>query len=411
MRSTHTIGPGLLLLAGCLSTPGQAATPPPDAGPPDGPPDAPGPCAGDGGCDQLLAVAMSGWAGPAGGGWIVLRADGEGGWGEVAETSGPDWDTYGVAWGDCCGDGGPDGVPDLAGATWAGPHVSEMSVDGGALRGGIPRPVDDVVAEDPSAQVLWLDVDGDGDVDLLTGRDDLRAYVADGSDWSITPLAPGWIDHWLAAGSWDDDAEVELAAAGLDGVSVIEPGAWTTPIAIDDRAASDVAWCDVAGSPHPELFALISEGGAGVALFPNAGALDGDRWLEPPVPVQDETGRSALGGACVDLDGDGGRDFVYIAYDGIKVRPHGVAGVEVLWTVDDRIIEDLEPVIVDGVVTGLLVVMNTLPEAGYLGEVIWLPNQSAPGDFAVAEPGPPVYQAEVAGHGLAWLEVPAGVLP
>jgi hypothetical protein len=341
-----------LLAAGCLSTPAPAAS---DAGPPD----AADPCPADD-CTQLLAVGLRGYdvTPDNGPGWVIYQRVPGGDWSLVAESQGPDWNVNDVDWGDCCGPtGGPDGVPDLLAASWYGPWVQQVDLIEGAV---VVRPYVDLYADDTAdeeAHAEFVDLDGDLDLDVITGQPRLHVYRNDAPGWTYE--MPDIEEHSerVAVGNWDDDAEPEVAVVdrrvveeGGLGVRVREDDDSWVPID-DSVRLTNAIWCDLTGGPELDLLATDAYQSM---LYPNRGEEVGGSWLDAGAAISfGAIGMDDPATACGDVDADGDQDLLVATSQGIRIILHGATShlpaysVEAIDHADDDV-EGIELGDVDG---------------------------------------------------------------
>lgn len=178
---------------------------------------------------------------------------------------------------------------------------------------GFPASVDTIVVADP---VLGNVVDPSGDLEIVSGGLDGKVYVwnKSGALWLTVPRVPGTIESSPALGSFDADANLEIAVTSRRYIGTFPPyweglatlvdhtgtivakwpkqaGTWRTgtdpvPAPVVTGSSPTV----MAGGPSVELAAWDRSGlpmyafplAAGGAIYGSAalGNLDGDGWLE-----------------------------------------------------------------------------------------------------------------------------------
>jgi hypothetical protein len=236
-----------------------------------------------------------------------------------AWTSAEEGMTEQVSWGDLDG----DLVPDLFVARFFGElDRLHLSRGVGLASAGWPESGQALRA------VAWGDLDRDGDLDLAAAGDD---------GVQLTTLGPSGPEEvrqasdqpatGVALADWDGDGDLDLAVALEDGGAEVweDPGeaggdlelAWTGPAG---DAARAVVWLDPDGDGDLDL--LVA--GDPSRLFRNTGADQSASRLEP-WPWQ---GPAALAGAWGDLDGDGDPDLALAGGDEpdrlFESRPEGL---------------------------------------------------------------------------------------
>ena len=240
---------------------------------------------------------------------------------------GPPVEDRGVSRGAAWGDYDDDGDPDLfvTRPTYEGPPQSNVLYrnDGGRFS----RVSGDFGPAAGWEGAAWVDVDGDGDLDLhVVGRNGAGSMFLENRTGVLTRLTTdplrGRVDSasmacWADA---DNDGRLDVFVVGSgDGRNALfrNLGAWTfeyaplTEFAQGGGASRACAWGDMNGDGLPEL--AVANARAANLLLRNAGAMK----LEPDTATPLHANRSySYGISWTDVNGDGIRDLFIANFDG-----------------------------------------------------------------------------------------------
>lgn len=248
-----------------------------------------------------------------------------------------------MAWGDVNADGMADvffgGAKDQSAELWIGAEGGRF------LRALVPVFARDRASEDSDA--CWLDVEGDGDLDLVVlggstehrkgdRRLRNRLYLNEGNDDSGVPTmvrggddALGWMAEssgTVAAEDIDGDGDVDLFVGGRsvpgrypatptsqlllnettdDGIRFTDVTERLAPDLGQAGLVTDAVWTDIDADGRPDL--VVSTEWGPVRIWRN----DGSRFVDST----EDTGLAAISGwwsgvHAADLDGDGDQDLI-----------------------------------------------------------------------------------------------------
>ncbi|MCI0497253.1 MAG: FG-GAP-like repeat-containing protein [Thermoplasmata archaeon] len=234
--------------------------------------------------------------------------------------SGPEDESYSVAWGDVDNDGDLD----LAVGANGPNHVYE-NVDGNLSRDPIWESDDDADTE-VTEEVMWGDIDGDGWLDLVAVNGAWGAgydvvYLNHLGNLSTTA---NWTNensdqsNGMDLGDYDGDGDLDLVTANYDGRECVyrndDGTLTTTPVwqsYLFDDGTMDAVWIDVDGDGDLDAFFACSA--TTDSTDSNADTLyinDPDRWgaarfgLLPDWRANDELWTTCAKASDIDLDGD-----------------------------------------------------------------------------------------------------------
>jgi hypothetical protein len=235
-----------------------------------------------------------------------------------------------------------DGDLDLVSASEADDRIVFHRSDGTPADGGWVN-VSVAVGVDGARAVAAGDLDGDGDVDLVSAaynEDTVAWYESDG-----TPADGGWTTRVVSAGAggasdvaladFDRDGDLDIACAQHGDVEIswyrndgasppafsaffVESAAFLSPRAL--------AVADFDGDGDPDL--AVSSEDAWLAWYENDGTPADAEW----VPVAFGAGRGGKDVAAADLDRDGDVDVVATDYADDRVSWYENSGFGVNWT-------------------------------------------------------------------------------
>lgn len=179
-----------------------------------------------------------------------------------------------------------------------------------------------IIANDKDVEgAAIVDIDGDGQTELIAGTSVYRREGEPPTDWIETPITTGWDRTRVAVADLDGDGELEVVFSEGDSPHLgTHPGrvAWFDPPEWQPHVLKEDLFCphslqigDFSGNGHPDIY--IAEMGLGKnetpqhVLFLNRG--DGE-FEEQTI----ETGVETHEAKAVDLNGDGKPDIVGKSY-------------------------------------------------------------------------------------------------
>jgi hypothetical protein len=220
------------------------------------------------------------------------------------------------------GDVDNDGEPEVVALSQNSRVIFYYDIPEDPLQSPWPRAKRHIVAEDIEVEGLSIvDIDGDGNQELLAGPHVFRPSADQAEPWSREVIAHGWEWTRIAVADLDDDGELEVVLAegdrpyadGRPGrVGWVDPPDWT-PHLLDDElfCPHSLQVADFTGDGTPDIY--VAEMGLGVnedpqhLLFLNRG--DGSferRTLFSGIPTHEAK--------VVDLTGNGLPDIVGKSY-------------------------------------------------------------------------------------------------
>jgi hypothetical protein len=277
---------------------------------------------------ELTAVAVADLDGDGDLDVVVTGADGnvyvstgDGAGGFSAPVPFPSGGASGVPGSIAIGDVNGDGVPDIV---IAGPESGTVTILPGLPAGeggGYGAPVTVVVGGDGISDVALVDLDGDGDLDIVAARpaDGGVSIVNGGGDGSFTsggliPTGDGPVTIAVGDVNGDGAPDVVVGNAGSGDVTVLlgdgQGGFTVGPTLPAGTDPSDVVLVDADGDGDLDIVVSVD---GGVAILPGSG--DGGFGPATTYPQPGGGGTIAVG----DFDGDGEPDIVTTGPGGTTV--------------------------------------------------------------------------------------------
>ncbi len=185
-------------------------------------------------------------------------------------------------------------------------------------------------ATDHVSDLVAADVDGDGDLDLLTaewGSEQvgwLENVAGDGSSWLLNSIGTSFVANAVAAGDLDGDGLIDVVGASdatLLWWSADGSGGWTEnsiPASQFTKNALEVADLDGDG----DLDIILGSYSDGVDWFENSGA--GATWTERYISGGHPYDADSI--VVADIDGDGDPDVGVANSDSVKWSPNDLSG-------------------------------------------------------------------------------------